>query len=169
MIPAARLKLVEDEASLILWTVDKVEAVQVASGWAEGGIAVRTLRGSRMRAVAGLFDEVAAAMEFPAYFGRNWAAFDECLADMEWLLPATGIAIVVHDAAQVLLDEPEELAVLVRVLRAASDEYGAPVALGEWWDRPAVPFHVILHDVGRAADEAAARWSAAGARLERLG
>lgn len=32
-----------------------------------------------------LFRTVAGVLRFPAYFGMNWAALDECLADLEWI------------------------------------------------------------------------------------
>jgi hypothetical protein len=31
-----------------------------------------------------LLDAIAAAMEFPDYFGRNWDALNDCLGDMMW-------------------------------------------------------------------------------------
>jgi RNAse (barnase) inhibitor barstar len=45
---------------------------------------VRTvhLDGSRIRSPSEFFDAVAAALDFPSYFGRNWDALDECLDDI---------------------------------------------------------------------------------------
>ena len=50
----------------------------------EGGarIAVRVLRGRNMRSTEGFYNELAAALQFPLYFGKNWDALDECLADL---------------------------------------------------------------------------------------
>ena len=48
-------------------------------------LTVRTVRGRKIRTVGRLFDEMAAALQFPYYFGENWPAFDECLADIDWL------------------------------------------------------------------------------------
>ena len=53
----------------------------------EGSPRVRVVRvvvldGSRIETKAGFLDSVAAALGFPAYFGGNWDALDECLGDI---------------------------------------------------------------------------------------
>ncbi len=123
-----------------------------------------------MRTVEGMFDEMAAALQFPYYFGENWPAFDECLADMDWLPMNVGIVILVYDALEVLTDAAEtELAVLVRSVGAAHSSYSEPIELGEWWDRPAVPFHVVLHSTNPKDSHALrARWQKAGAMIPAL-
>ena len=42
-------------------------------------LAIRVVRGNKMRRLDDLYNEFAAAFQFPDYFGENWAAFDECL------------------------------------------------------------------------------------------
>ena len=48
-------------------------------------LSVKLLRGDKMRSWQALFDEISAALQFPYYFGENLNAFDECVADIEWL------------------------------------------------------------------------------------
>jgi hypothetical protein len=92
-----------------------------------------------------MFNEFAAALQFPYYFGGNWAAFDECLRDLEWL-PATGYVISIFDSADMLAkEEGSQLDSLLEELESVSVEWSNPVACGESWDRPGVPFHVIFH------------------------
>ncbi|MEV8441619.1 barstar family protein [Actinosynnema sp. NPDC051121] len=88
--------------------------------------AVRRLRGSRCRSTSGLFDELAAALQFPAYFGANWNAVHDMLTDLRWL-PAESYLLVVEDADDLLADEDD--AVLAAGLRvfATSAESAAPV------------------------------------------
>ncbi|WP_216898596.1 barstar family protein [Nocardia alni] len=70
---------------------------------------VRELRGSKMRTVAGVFDEFAAAFQFPYYFGENKDAFDECLRDLdEFVGPALGYVALVRDSSELLADQPGE-------------------------------------------------------------
>ncbi|QIS02446.1 hypothetical protein F5X71_09020 [Nocardia brasiliensis] len=55
---------------------------------ADEGYRVVHVRGQRMRTTTELFAEFAAAFQFPWYFGQNWAAFDECMTDLDdWLPP----------------------------------------------------------------------------------
>jgi len=151
-----------------LWLLESEvsAAADEVSGWRDSGPTVRVVRGAKCRSVADLFDEVAAALQFPYYFGENWAAFDECMADMDWLPLGQGIVVVLLDAAQVLADEPAaELEVLVRAIIHASETYARPVDQGEWWDRPAVPFHVVLHAPVGDATAITRRWVEAGAAV----
>lgn len=131
--------------------------------WRRAGFTVGTLRGTKMRTVASLMDEVAAVLQFPRYFGENWAALDECIADLEWLLPTAGFVVGIRDPTLVLADEPDQLLVLVRILETAAREFSDAVELGESWDRSALPFHVVFFAGPDQAAEARQRWSEAGA------
>jgi len=106
--------------------------------------AVRVLRGAKMKTAASLFDEFAAALQFPYYFGENWDALDECITDLSWL-PADAYILLITDAQSVLSEEDEsQLNTLVAVLQGAGDEWGRPVETSEPWARPAVAFHVLF-------------------------
>ena len=158
---------VSTDGALLLFESDSKSAAEAAWGWRDAGLTVRTARGLKMRTVQGLFDELAAALQFPHYFGENWPAFFECLADMDWLPVNVGIVILILDPGAVLADsEPGELGVLVRAIADAHKAYSQPVEAGEWWDRPAVPFHVVLQAAPGAASTASDRWVAAGAAIQ---
>lgn len=43
------------------------------------------LRGKRCKTEDDFLIEVSASFQFPYYYGENWAAFDECINDLEWL------------------------------------------------------------------------------------
>jgi hypothetical protein len=85
--------------------------------------ALRLVRGQKMHTLNDLFDEFAASFQFPCYFGENWSAFDECLADLEWL-PASGYVLLVLNSAEVLREEPrDEFATFARIVNTISDEW----------------------------------------------
>lgn len=155
---------VEGSMPLLTFEADLKAAADTIWGWNQAGLTVRTVRGRKMRTVDRLFDEFAAALQFPYYFGENWAAFDECLADMDWLPMETGIVVVVLDPGDVLVDATgAELGALVRTITHAGETYGQPILSGEWWDRPAVPFHVVLQVQPNEATAVRGRWQEAGA------
>lgn len=122
------------------------------------GYLVREVRGSKMPTVAAVFDEFAAAFQFPYYFGDNKNAFDECMRDLdEFVGPAKGYVVVVRDAAELLSAEPAELAWFVDAMSFFASE----------WAKGAVPitFRVALVE---AEDPVIARWGSAAAQPVRL-
>ena len=110
------------------------------------GAVVAFLRGKKMTTVQGLFDEFSAALQFPYYFGNNGNAFDECLADLSWL-PAKMYVLTIFDSADFLATEPAQIPLFSDAFERISAQWNTPIAQGESWDRPALPFHVIFQCV----------------------
>jgi hypothetical protein len=157
---------VSEVSALLAMESDVRSAAEAVARWQDAGLTVRTVRGRKMRTVGRLFDEMAAALQFPYYFGENWPAFDECLAEMDWLPATVGIVVLVQEAAEVLSDADDvELTVFARLIESARCAYSVPIALGEWWDRPAVPFHVVLHSSPADSATLRGRWRKAGAAI----
>jgi len=97
---------------------------------------IRVVRGNKMRRLTRLFDEVAAALQFPDYFGENWDALEDCLTDLEWL-PASGYVLFVSRTVEVLSEESDEqFETFVTVLSTACEEWARC--------KPPKPFHVFL-------------------------
>lgn len=108
-------------------------------------LAVRVVRGAKMRCEQDLHNEIAAAFQFPYYYGENWDALDECLTDLEWI-PADAYVMVISEASLLLRDEdPVRLTTFVEVL-AGTCEYWAT----EHVEFPSdelhpTAFHVLFH------------------------
>jgi len=61
------------------------------------------IRGKKSADDAHFFDEAAAALQFPYYFGENWDAVWDCITDLNWL---RGLSyLLVFDSADYLLTE----------------------------------------------------------------
>lgn len=164
MTDSLALMRVEAEFRPLLLEGDAQAVGSAVSGWVASGLTARVVRGRKMRTLAGLFDEFAAALQFPLYFGENEDAFNECIAELEALPAGGGYVVTITEPDQVLADEgAEALGWLVRSMEAAAEEWSQPVDLGEWWDRPAVPFHVVLAGEHDAIELTTRRWSRAGA------
>src|SRR5712671_4928139 len=106
----------------------KAELCQLAQRlrFEEGkGLAVRVVRGTKMRSALQLFDEFSAAFQFPLYFGENWDAFEECLNDLEWL-PARGYVLLVSDTPEVLSQQQyRQFEIFADILFKTSEKWGA--------------------------------------------
>lgn len=97
------------------------------------------LRGRKMRSRAGLFDEWAAALQFPYYFGGTWNAFVDCVGDLDWLRDEP-IIVWIRDAIEVLADgDADELGAFLDILHQAGEEHAKANEL-----RPSRAFHVVL-------------------------
>jgi hypothetical protein len=142
----------DDDAHTSLWRLrSELAGAQLFTG---------SLRGWRMRDREGVFDQFAALLQFPRYFGGNWNAFSDCLRDLEWL-HASGFLIVLLDAADILRDgAPDEFGLLLRLL----EESAAGFAQASEF-RPAWPFHVLLHTTPERASELERRLAAEGRTL----
>lgn len=91
--------------------------------------------GAAVRTRPGLHEALAAALPLPAWFGRNWDALADALADR---LDAGPLTLVVRDAADLLADEPPaQLGTLFDVLGgvAAGGHQSLRVVLRDHPDR----------------------------------
>jgi RNAse (barnase) inhibitor barstar len=105
------------------------------------GLVQKIIKGLHCKTPATLFAEFARALEFPDYFGHNWDALEECLADLEWL-PTKGYILLITDAASVLSNDETEFETLLEILRDAGEAWGSGQAgMGA---RGAIPFHVLF-------------------------
>lgn len=113
-------------------TCDRLAALRKP---ASAMVVARLIRGHKARTAAALFDEFAAALQFPYYFGENWDALDECLSDLEWL-PGKAYVLFITNSDRLLEEEPpEEMRSFLRLLARIAEE---------WATRSAKPFHVVL-------------------------
>jgi hypothetical protein len=124
------LKTEEPHVHVIAGSAEAMcETVLGMEGLREHGLETRWLRASKMRTANALFDEFAAALQFPSYFGENWDALDECLNDLGWL-EGDGAALFILDADQLLQDAPpEDGRILFEILQAAESN---------------LPFHIVM-------------------------
>ena len=105
------------------------------------GYKLKIIKGAKCQTTAGLLNEFARALDFPDYFGHNWDALEECLADLEWL-PAKGYILLITDAAQLLPDDEDEYETFLEVLSDAGEAWGSGQAgMGA---KRVTPFHVLF-------------------------
>jgi RNAse (barnase) inhibitor barstar len=85
---------------------------------------------------ASLFVRIAASLSFPAWFGFNWDALFDCLADLQWLDPAGGYVLVFENAQAFAASAADDYGTLVEVLDDAAER----------WRSENVPFWAFVCD-----------------------
>jgi Barstar (barnase inhibitor) len=112
------------------------------------GVCVIALRGWKMKERSGVFDEFAAALQFPYYFGENWNAFIDCIGDLSWLQSAGFVLVVEHVSEVLVAGDSDEFGLFLERLQQAAEYVGKASSF-----RTPQPFHIILHDVpGKKTD-----------------
>lgn len=110
-----------------VYRVSAAPTVLEAAG--EGGLDV-----ARIDAAADTLASIARALEFPAWFGGNWDALEDCLGDLSWR-GAAGAHLLLFDT----FPRGDALGVLLDVLRSAA----------EYWAGRGRPFFAVLVDPRR--------------------
>jgi len=85
-----------------------------------------------------LLRTIAKALDFPAWFGENWDALEDCLTDLSWR-EAAGHVLVFEGIGALPLDER---GTLVDVLASAA----------QFWAQQGKPFFAVFIDPGRALE-----------------
>ena len=73
---------------------------------------------------AGLLERTATALGFPDWFGGNWDAFYDCLADLGWR-DAAGWLLVLENTGDLRRHAPEALDTAVSILGDAAEAWAA--------------------------------------------
>ncbi len=89
--------------------------------------------GSTILGKASFLAACATTLRFPAYFGANWDALEECLTDLSWL-EGRGVVLVFRQIAPFIRHNPGDWAIACAILQDAAT----------YWRTQAVPFIVLL-------------------------
>lgn len=102
---------------------------------------VDALRGSGLSLVRIAFSEkpvllknIAAALEFPDWFGGNWDALEDCLSDLSWR--KAGGHVLLFESAK----SGDDLGVLIDILQSSA----------EFWAGRGKPFFAVFIDPAHA-------------------
>ena len=99
--------------------VDSLKAL-----WTRSGIQVYDIQGAAIQSKLELLDAMAATLDFPDYFGRNWNAADECLRDMPWV-SGQRVVLLVRDARRLMGNETVEFDIFLDVVTDAAELWRA--------------------------------------------
>lgn len=123
MLPAAQFLR---SSTACVHFVDADEASALAS---HGDVTVTSIDACSID--GGLLTALAAALQFPEYFGENWDAAEECLAG----LPADRAQVVcIRDARSLWFEAPRDCALLIETWLSVVESRG----------REAAGFHLVF-------------------------
>ena len=134
----------DPEHWLVLVPDDEPAAAGRANVLRGRGPFVAIVQGKRMRTFECMHHELAAAMQFPSYYGENSNAFFDCIRDLSWL-GDVGLVLLITDASQVLLRDEHGPETFWSGLVDARDAWRHPVEEHFLRTQPA-PYTVILQD-----------------------
>jgi hypothetical protein len=142
---------------------DACDALGGLESSAANRLVARLIRGRKSTTREAFFDESAAALQFPYYFGENWDAFNDCITDLSWLR-ADAVVICVSDANRLLDAAPaEQLERFAAVIDNAATRWNKPEK-----GQLARPFHVVLQVAPGEEAAQEKRMQAAGMKLGRV-
>ena len=96
------------------------------------------INGRRINSKQSFLDVVGEAFTFPAYYGRNWDAFEEMINDLSWI-EARGVGLLYDYVYRFAEEQPKEWQVALSILQGACAR----------WQSEGVPFYVLLRQNGR--------------------
>ena len=100
---------------------ESIESLKI--GLAEVGFLVNELDSSSIIDDETLFSIVSDALNFPDYFGRNWNAMDECLADLD-LSTSTGLVLIINNASYLWGNSTYSAGKFVSAWQTAAERWG---------------------------------------------
>ena len=103
---------------------------------------IRRIRGRKSETLPDFLNEIAAALQFPYYFGENGAAFSECITDLDWL-EGDAYLLIIEDALALLQDSEEDFRIILHYLESANEEWLTPNKYIPRQRQP-TPFHVLF-------------------------
>ena len=89
----------------------------------------------RVKDRRGFLKKTADALSFPAHFGMNWDAFNDCLTDMSWK-PAAGYVVLFKNYQSFAIKDALDAHMAERIFDSSA----------QYWKQKKTPFYVILHE-----------------------
>ncbi len=86
------------------------------------GYAVFRIDLSGVKDKAGLLATLSSGMAFPEWFGTNWDALADCLADLSWR-PAEGYLVILEHCDLLHSHAADDFVTALQLFQAASDEW----------------------------------------------
>ena len=139
-------RLLEDLSRTGMFRIDADEDPADVTGLAQAlGWTVFRVDGSDVPDKRTFLSRSASAMNFPAYFGHNWDAFEEIVNDPDAMPQTQAYLLLLDDFAAFSRSQPQEWATARAILSNAVEN----------WQANGRGFVVLLRKAGRSAPDVA--------------
>ncbi|WP_086926027.1 barstar family protein [Variovorax sp. JS1663] len=105
---------------------------------------IRVCRGKKMHRTQGVFDEISAVFQFPYYFGENWAALEDCLSDLSWLVSDSYLMCITASRDLLIEDDDVAFKYFVQSIDSVAHGWAGGNPNLELVGRVPLPFHVMM-------------------------
>jgi hypothetical protein len=129
------------------------------------GVEFRTVCGANAKTLDALFDAFAKVWNFPPWFGRNYAAFDDFMRDLDNMTnkalekpPARAYLTEVTQSHLLLIEEPEVFSWFANAMSFYRDYYRDEL-------RPPAAFALLLSAPADKLREVRERWLSVGVQV----
>ena len=109
-------KVLEENRGGVWFLADHADVKAVSSCAKRHEFAFFHIEGKNISRKEQLLNHAATVMHFPAHFGDNWDALEECLTDLEWI-DGDGYVIYYDHIDGLLSAHPDQFETLVEILR----------------------------------------------------
>lgn len=117
----------------------RLPAAETAREIERRGFNVVTIDGAAVSDKEAFLRATADGLRFPAYFGENWDAFEECLTDLSWM-PAKANVLVLDRFDHFVSGNRSQWEIALDILRSAV----------EHWQSTDTPMYVLLRGIEAA-------------------
>jgi RNAse (barnase) inhibitor barstar len=125
--------LFSDAARASVYHLPHGDRAALLEGAAAADCLVLTVDLAQARSREAMFAAIGASLRFPGWFGDNWDALSDCLADMGWL-PALGYVIILEHCDGIHARAEDDFVTLMQLLQEVADE----------WREEGVPFWCLV-------------------------
>lgn len=112
--------------------VTDLRAAAKELGFAQFRVRLESIHGKE-----GFLAAISQALTFPAWFGHNWDALEDCLTDLSWQR-APGYLVTLSHADEFRAAEEQAFAMALRIFDAAADH----------WREEGIPFWTLVDIAG---------------------
>jgi RNAse (barnase) inhibitor barstar len=118
------------------------------------GYPIHTIDSNLCTKSPNFFKEISISLKLPDYFGKNWDALDECLADMEWLQEQGWVLFFLNSEQLLCEEKKDDFDTLIDVLHTVGKDWSTSRD-GDGLPHTKIPkpFHFIFHTTASYAND----------------